>query len=56
MPESPKVGVREIAVVLKDGPTAFCRNTKHHGVKMCFDKNLDVTKWLYEPDVFARVF
>lgn len=56
MSETPKVGVKEIAVILKDTPSAFCRKTKHNGVKMCFDKNLDVTKWLYEPDTFARVF
>jgi hypothetical protein len=54
--EAPKVGVKEIAIVLKDSPTAFCRNTAYKGVKMCFDKNLDVTKWLYDPKTFARTY
>jgi len=56
MSETPKADVKEIAVVLNDTPTAFCRETKYKGVKMCFNKNLDVTKWLYEPNTFARVF
>jgi hypothetical protein len=56
MSNTPKADVKEIAVVLKETPTAFCRNTKYKGVKMCFDKNLDVTKWLYEPNTFAKVF
>jgi len=56
MSDTPNAEVKEIAVVLKDTPTAFCRSTKYKGVKMCFDKNLDVTKWLYDPDTFARTF
>ena len=53
---TPKAEVKEIAIVLKDTPTAFCRDTKHDGVKMCFDKNLDVTRWLYKPEVFAKTY
>lgn len=56
MPDAPNANVKEIAIVLKDTPTAFCRKTTYKGVQMCFDKNLDVTKWLYDPDTFARVY
>jgi hypothetical protein len=56
MSEAPKAGVKQIAVIINETPTAFCRGTKYEGVKMCFDKNLNVTQWLYPPEKFAETY